>query len=141
MLIPKKNKNLSSLKNWRPTSLLNIILKKIATTPLNSYIKGRFISENIQLISDILFILQQSKIYYGGYGIALFIEFEKTFDCLEWKYLLKVLDTCIFHFGHGFNNLAKMLYRNISRVFRLRYVKQENRSFHQILWTDISNTQ
>ena len=68
-LIPKKNKNLLYLKNWRPISLLNVDykiaskalalrLKKVISAIINStqtgYVEGRFIDENIRLISDIL---------------------------------------------------------------------------------------
>ena len=68
-LIPKKNKNLLYLKNWRPISLLNVDyktaskalalrLKKVLSAIINNaktgYVEGRFIGENIRLISDIL---------------------------------------------------------------------------------------
>ena len=81
-LIPKKNKNLEYLKNWRPLSLLNMDYK-IATKALASrlekvlpalirsnqtrYIKGRYIGENIRLISDILHYTKHKNIP----GIAL----------------------------------------------------------------------
>ena len=68
-LIPKKNKNLLYLKNWRPISLLNVDykiaskalalrLKKVLPAIINNtqtgYVEGRFIGEIIRLISDIL---------------------------------------------------------------------------------------
>ena len=68
-LIPKKHKNLSRLKKWRPISLLNLDykiatkalalrLKKVLPSIVNDaqtgYMEGRFIGENIRLISDIL---------------------------------------------------------------------------------------
>ena len=43
-------------------------------------------------------------------GIALFIDFEKAFDSLEWEYLFKALDT----FGSDFKTWVKTLYTNIS---------------------------
>ena len=45
-------------------------------------------------------------------GIALFIDFEKAFDSLEWEYLFKTLDT--FQFGSDFKTWVKTLYTNIS---------------------------
>ena len=122
-LIPKKNKNLLYLKNWRPISLLNVDykiaskalalrLKKILSAIINNaqtgYVEGRFIGENIRLISDILTFTADQDIE----GIALFIDFEKAFDSLEWEYLFKALD--IFQFGPDFKTWVKILYTNIS---------------------------
>ena len=122
-LIPKKNKNLSYLKNWRPISLLNVDykiaskalalrLKKVLSAIINNaqtgYVEGRFIGENIRLISDILNFTADQDIE----GIALFIDFEKAFDSLEWEYLFKALD--IFQFGPDFKIWVKILYTNIS---------------------------
>ena len=72
------------------------------------YLEGRFIGENIRLISDILHFTTDQNIE----GIALFIDFEKAFDSLEWEYLSKVLDT--FHFGSDFKTWVKIIYTNIS---------------------------
>ena len=122
-LIPKKNKNLLYLKNSRPISLLNVDykiacealalgLKKVLPAIINNtqtgYVEGRFIDENIRLISDILNFTADQDIE----GIALFIDFEKAFDSLEWKYLFKALDT--FQFGSDFKTWVKTLYTNIS---------------------------
>ena len=61
-LIPKKDKNLSRLKNWRPISLLNLdykiatkalalrlkkVLPSIISDAQNGYMEGRFIGKNI----------------------------------------------------------------------------------------------
>ena len=85
-LIPKKNKNLSLLKNWRPISPLNVdykiapkalalrlrnVLPFIMSDVQTGYIEGRFIEENIRMISDIIrFTAEQNQ-----EGIALFIDF------------------------------------------------------------------
>lgn len=68
-LIPKKNKDALLLKNWRPISLLNTdyklatkciakrlekVLPYLIDGDQTGYIKGRFIGENIRLISDII---------------------------------------------------------------------------------------
>ncbi|KAL9963651.1 hypothetical protein ACROYT_G027178 [Oculina patagonica] len=114
-LIPKKDKNLSYLKNWRPISLLNtdykiatkalaMRLKKVLPNIINNaqtgYLPGRFIVENIRLISDILHYTADQNLE----GIALFIDFEKAFDSLEWVYLDKALDA--FNFGLDFKRFA-----------------------------------
>ena len=70
--------------------------------------EGRFIGENIQLISDILHVTAQQNLE----GIALLIDFEKAFDSLEWDFLLKTLDT--FQFGPEFKSWVKILYTNIT---------------------------
>ena len=122
-LIPKKDKNLSYLKNWRPISLLNVdykiatktlalrlgkVLPKIIDKAQTSYLKGRFIRENIRLISDILDYTADKNIG----GIALFIDFEKAFDSLEWDFLHKALET--FNFGNDFRAWVKVLYNDTS---------------------------
>ena len=58
--------------------------------------ESRFIGENVRLISDILHVTAQQNLE----GIALFIDFERAFDSIEWAFLLKMLDT--FQFGHEF---------------------------------------
>ncbi len=69
-LIPKKCKNRLYLKNWRLISLLNTnykIIAKLLATQLqavlpsfinddqSSYLKGRFIGQNIKLLEDATF--------------------------------------------------------------------------------------
>ena len=68
-LLPKKDKNRSLLKNWRPLSLLNCdykciakiiafriktILPKIINNDQTGFMKGRFIGENIVKLLDIM---------------------------------------------------------------------------------------
>ena len=122
-LIPKKNKNLSLLNNWRPISLLNVdykiatkalavrlrkVLPSIMSDVQTGYIEGRFIGEDIRMISDIIhFTTEQNQ-----EGIALFIDFEKAFDSLAWAFLSKALD--VFQFGNDFKNWVRILYSNIS---------------------------
>ena len=96
-LILKKDKDLSRLKNFDRSPW-----------PQTGYMEGRFIGENIRLISDILHFTAQQNLE----DIALFIDFEKAFDSLEWDFLLKTLDT--FQFGHDFKSWVKILYTNIT---------------------------
>ena len=120
VLFRKKNKNLLHLKNWRPISLLNVdykiaskalalrlikVLSAIINNAQTGCVEGRFIGENI---SDILNFTADKDIE----GIALFIDFEKAFDSLEWKYLFKALDT--FQFGPDFKTWVTTLYTDIS---------------------------
>ena len=120
-MIPKKNKDPLLLKNWRPISLLNTdyklttkcigkrlekVLPYLIDGDQTEYIKGRFIGENIRLISD---IIEQHE---NKGGMILFLDFEKTFDSLEWDFLFKVLNT--MNFGPSFLNWIKTFYTNIS---------------------------
>ena len=67
--IPKPNKSPFYLKNWRPSSLLNVVYKlassviasrlkkvlhKLIHEDQKGFIAGRFIGENIRLIYDVL---------------------------------------------------------------------------------------
>ena len=68
-LIPKLNKNATSLENLGPISLLNVdykiltktiakklekVLPKIINPDQTGYVKGRYMGENVRLISDIM---------------------------------------------------------------------------------------
>ena len=107
-LIPKKDKNLQYLKNWRPVSLLNNdykiatkaialrmekVLPKIVNESQTGYVKGRYIGESFRTISDIMSFTKTHNIP----GLAVFLDFEKAFDSLEWNYLQKRLE--VLNFG------------------------------------------
>ena len=106
-LIPKKKKDIQYLKNWRPVSLLNVDYK-IATKTIAlrlekvlphlihptqaGYVKGRFIGESIRLILDIMEYTKQKDIP----GVAVFLDFEKAFDSVEWNCIQKCLEMINF---------------------------------------------
>ena len=121
-LLPKKDKDLRHLKNWRPVSLLTtdykiltkalaMKLQKVIPTVVNSdqvgYIKKRYIGENVRIIQDILLHadLEQLDAYITQ------IDFEKAFDSIEWPFLLKTLKD--FNFGENFTKWIKILYTDI----------------------------
>ena len=108
--IPKQNKSRINLKNWRPISLLNVIcklasavisnrLKKVLDNIINEnqkgFIAGRFLGENVRLIYDVLFESKKQNLP----GLLLSIDFEKAFDTVSWKFIMKVLD--YFNFGNS----------------------------------------
>ena len=62
------------------------MLPSIINDAQTGYMEGRFIGENIRLISDILHFTAQQNLE----GIALFIDFEKAFDNLEWDFLKRL---------------------------------------------------
>lgn len=95
-LIPKNNKPVDLLKNWRPIiTLLNCdykiaaksivsrirkALSKIINSDQAGFEKNRFIGENIRIIDSIINYTDSEQTP----GLLLFIDFEKAFDSIEW---------------------------------------------------------
>lgn len=122
-LIPPKNKDKTILENLRPISLLNVdykiltkvlairlekVLPKIINPDQSGYVKGRYIGENIRLIQDLMFYLEKEN----SPGTAVFVDFRKAFDTIEWNYLEKAL--ALFNFGPNFLQWFRTIYSNIS---------------------------
>ena len=122
-LIPKKDKDLRHLGNWRPISLLNTdykILTKLLAIRLNkvlpniihpdqvAYIKKRFIGQNIRLVYDVIEYCET----YAQEGIIACIDFEKAFDTIEWHFLFKTLK--MFNFGETFCKWIDIIYSGAS---------------------------
>ena len=121
-LVPKKDKDLTDLKSWRPLSLLNTdykILAKLLANRLRpvlsdiinpdqiGYMKNRFCGENTRLIADVIdFCNLTSKP-----GIVLLADFEKAFDTINWHFLDKALQ--LFGFGKVFCKWIDILYKDI----------------------------
>ena len=99
-LIPKKSEELFYIKNWRPLSLLNCDYKiatkavanrrkthlhKLINNDQTGFLKGRFIKENIRLTDSVINYTANKNIP----GLLLFLDFEKTFDTLEWSFIQK----------------------------------------------------
>ena len=122
-LIPKPNKDTTSLENLRPISLLNVdykiltktiakrfekVLPKIINPDQTGYVKGRYIGENVCLIMDIMSYTEENNIP----GVALFIDFRKAFDTIEWDFLIDTLNK--FNFGPDVINWVKIFYGNVT---------------------------
>jgi exonuclease III len=122
-LIPKQDKDLRFIKNWRPISLLNVDYKVLAKLiamrlkPLlpalinedqRGYVTDRVIGENIRLIDDLMHCANAGLIE----GILMLVDFEKAFDSLNWKFLNYTLNC--FNFGPYFIGLVETLYDSIS---------------------------
>ena len=90
------------LDNYRPISLLNVDLKlishvlaqrlkkvlpKIINVDQTGYVKNRFIGFNLRQIQDIIDYADIYKIE----GAIIFVDFTKTFDSLEWNFMLNTL--------------------------------------------------
>ena len=99
------------ISNYRPISLTNTdyrilaftlaermqkVLGGIISNDQTAYIKGKCMGTNIRLVSDVIDyydILNKS-------GILLMLDFQKTFDSLDWNFLFKTLN--FFNFGQSF---------------------------------------
>ena len=111
-LIPKKDKDMTDLKNQRPISLLNTdyeilaqslamrlqkVLPEIISKDQNGYLKGRFIGFNIRTILDIIEYSNENKMN----SIIAFLDFEKVFDKLDWDFNSKCLQALVHIFKNG----------------------------------------
>ena len=120
-VIPKKKKDKSYLENWRPLTLLNVdykiatktiahriakVFPKLISEDQTGFVKGRYIGQNIRLIQDIMEVTESENIH----GIALFIDFKKAFDTLDWNFLFKTLE--LFIFGPQIQRWIKTFYNN-----------------------------
>ena len=119
-LLPKKDKNLESLKNWRPLTLLNTDYK-IATKAIanrikkflhniidcsqTGFIKGRYIGENVRLIQETIEKLNNEN----QPGLLFFADFEKAFDSVSHEYILKCLKS--FNFGTDIIKWVECFYK------------------------------
>ena len=122
-LIPKKDKDLRRLKNWRPISLLNtdykILTKTMATRLKNvlpsvinadqvAYLKNRYIGQNIRTIIDVMEYTKANE----EDGIIAFFDFEKAFDSIDWRVIDEALES--FNIGQGFRKWVQTVYHNIT---------------------------
>ena len=121
-LIPKQDSDLLDLQNWRPITLLNTdykiaakalarriekVLPGIINSDQTGFIKGRYIGENIRLISDIMDYTKSENLP----GILLSLDFTKAFDTLECPYINRVLD--ILNCREGVKRWISIFYANI----------------------------
>ena len=84
------------------------VLPKIINPNQTGYVKGCFIGENIRLIQDVMFLSKNANTP----GIAIFLDFRKAFDTIEWNYLLSALRP--FNFGPDIQRWIEVIYHNVS---------------------------
>ena len=126
-LIPKiknKNKDKTIFENLRPVSFLNVdykiltkvlakgvekVLPELINPDQTGYVKGRYIGENIiTLIQDLMFYTDKENLP----GIAVFLDFRKAFDTIEWHYLKRALS--LSNFGPNSLHWFQILHTDIS---------------------------
>ena len=69
------------------------MLPTIISPNQTGYVKGRHIGESVTIITDMMSFTKKKNIP----GLAVFLDFEKAFDSIEWCYLQKCLEA--FNFG------------------------------------------
>ena len=122
-LIPKKDKDVTRIPNWRPLTLgqgdakidsktLACMMIEVMTDIIHpnqlAYIKKRFIGEGIKLIEGVIEYVKEKLL--SGYMLA--VDFLKAFDSYEWEFWERVLK--IFGFPECFIQLLKRHYKNIT---------------------------
>ena len=68
--------------------------------------KNRYIGENVRTILDVI----EYTSLKDNPGIMLFLDFEKAFDTVSWKFLFKTMQH--FNFGEIFVKWIKLIYTN-----------------------------
>ena len=68
------------------------VLDKIISPEQTAYVHKRFIGENIRLMEDIIDYITKLNLP----GLALFLDFEKAFDSLEWNFMDQCLKKLAF---------------------------------------------
>ena len=121
-LLKKSGKDRALLENWRPISLVNVdtkIMSKVIAARVKKvlpsiihynqtgYVKDRFIGEAIRSIFDIIDFTAKENIP----RLLLFIDFQKSFDSVEWEFLIGSLKKS--DFGQDFLQWVKTFYNNI----------------------------
>uniref|UniRef100_A0A670HXY3 Reverse transcriptase domain-containing protein n=1 Tax=Podarcis muralis TaxID=64176 RepID=A0A670HXY3_PODMU len=119
-LIPKVETEKTQLKNYRPISLLNVDYKIFADILANRFKKvlnevihkdqagflpGRHLFDNTRNIIDILELLQTN---INTKAVLIFIDAEKAFDNISWKFMKKNLEG--MGVGRGFENGIEAIY-------------------------------
>ena len=83
------------------------ILSKLVHPNQTGFIKGRYIGENVRLISD---IMEQTQVNNTP-GILISVDFKKAFDSLEWSFIQSALKK--FNFGDSLRKWVEIFYMDI----------------------------
>jgi hypothetical protein len=83
------------------------MLSKLVHPDQTGFIKGRYIGENVRLISD---IMEQTQVNNTP-GILISVDFKKAFDSLEWSCIQSALKK--FNFGDSLRKWIEIFYMDI----------------------------
>ena len=118
-LIPKLDRDLLEVKNWRPIVLLDTEFKIIAKALANrlkkalngiidrdqsEFVEGRQVSDNLRKILDVIKYYEEE----GKPGVFISIDFMKAFDKIEYEAMYKILKC--FNFGDYLIDWIKILF-------------------------------
>ena len=120
-LIPKPDRDLLLIKNFRPITLLNVDVKiaakviasrikgnigKLVHTDQSGFIKGRQIGDAIRTTLDMINAMERDH----SPGAIILLDIEKAFDSLERDYMFSVLKK--FNFGDNLIKWISTIYQN-----------------------------
>ena len=121
-LIPKKGQQ-SDLRNRRPICLLDVLYKLVAKVIANrlglvveklicpdqtGFVKGRYIGENLRLLSDVIEYCQIEN----HESVIVACDYRSAFDSLEHEFLFEALKA--YNFGENLIGWIKVLYSDAS---------------------------
>jgi len=121
-VIPKGNKDITKLKNWRPITLLNQdykylakcladrckhILPTIIHNDQSGFVPGRVIGSNILRVQDIINLCKERNID----ALLMCIDYEKAFDSIEWCFVFRAMQ--YFGFPDQYIKWIKIFYNDI----------------------------
>ena len=117
-LIPKPEKELLEIPNWRPITLLNVdykilskvlanrlkeVLKSLISEDQTGFVKGRYIGENIRMLLDLMEYMDETQTE----GFLLSLDIEKAFDSIDHEFIFEALKA--FGFGTNFIQWTKII--------------------------------
>lgn len=94
---------------------LKLCLEKIISVTQSGFMKSRHISNNIQLVLDIL----DYKDLFNNKSLILFVDFYKAFYTVEYSFIVEALQN--FSFNENFTNFIGTFYRNINSCVSLAH--------------------
>ena len=120
-LIPKPEKELLQITNYRPITLLNCdykivakvlnnrlkkLLHEIIGPQQNGFVGGRYIGHNIRLLFDVIDYMDAKN----KPGAIILLDIYKAFDSLSWPFIFHVFKA--YKFGKYLVSWIKILYHN-----------------------------